>query len=348
MTRVHRRREAPLAKIPIQTPAPARLRVSDPGDLLALVPYLLGFHPTESVVTVFIRSGRVLLTARVDLPPPGHADQLVAELQRVAGQHQVAEVLVIVYSADRSFGRAFLDQMVERLVDVPLSAALFVDGDRWFSTLCSASCCPDEGRPYEVQTHRLAAEAVYAGLAVRSDRAELQSLVTGPAPGAAERLARLAAAVEPDLECLTGQQAARLVGSTVDAVVLEGAQLDEAARLRLALLVTDLPLRDLAWASITRDNARAQLQLWADVVAVAPAPLASAPLCLLGLAAWVSGDGALQNCCAARIEREDPDYSLGGLLAEISARALPPTVWDELVADLRTELGLMPVGEDDH
>ena len=39
------------------------------------------------------------------------------------------------------------------------------------------------------------------------------------------------------------------------------------------------------------------------------------------------------------MEQVDPGYTLGHLLADISERALPPVVWDQLVSDLRTEVG---------
>jgi hypothetical protein len=67
--------------------------------------------------------------------------------------------------------------------------------------------------------------------------------------------------------------------------------------------------------------------------------VAPAPLGLLGMAAWINGNGALLNCCVERLEEIDPGYTLGHLLAEISERALPPSLWDELVGDLRTEVG---------
>jgi Domain of unknown function (DUF4192) len=106
--------------------------------------------------------------------------------------------------------------------------------------------------------------------------------------------------------------------------------------------VTDLHVRDLAWALISADDAEEHVQLWGAVVAKVPPTLAAAPLCLLGLAAWVSGAGALLNCCCERLAEVDPGYSLGRLLREISAQALPPSVWEqlggELQAGLRAEL----------
>jgi|GEM_PF-1793423 len=56
-----------MASDPSQAPAPS-LRLSGPGDLLAAVPYLLGFVPRRSLVVVAIgRDRRVALVARVDL-----------------------------------------------------------------------------------------------------------------------------------------------------------------------------------------------------------------------------------------------------------------------------------------
>ncbi len=66
---------------------------------------------------------------------------------------------------------------------------------------------------------------------------------------------------------------------------------------------------------------------------------ASAPLGLLGAAAWIGGNGALLNCCVERLERDDPGYTLGRLLSDLSDRALPPSLWDELGGDLRRDVG---------
>ena len=52
------------------------VRISDPGEVAAALPHLLGFRPEESVVVVGLggpSGGRVGLTVRADLPPPPHA-----------------------------------------------------------------------------------------------------------------------------------------------------------------------------------------------------------------------------------------------------------------------------------
>ena len=39
-----------------------------------------------------------------------------------------------------------------------------------------------------------------------------------------------------------------------------------------------------------------------------------------------------------RLERDDPGYTLGRLLSDLSERALPPSLWDELAGGLRAEV----------
>ena len=41
------------------------------GDLVAVLPYLLGYHPRDSLVLVCLREGQVCLTACQPLPPGG-------------------------------------------------------------------------------------------------------------------------------------------------------------------------------------------------------------------------------------------------------------------------------------
>jgi hypothetical protein len=77
-----------------------RVRVRDPGELLAALPYLLGFHPRDSLVVIAFDgpSGRrVGLTQRVDLPAPAQVPQVGAVLARnvLLGDPAAAAVLVV-------------------------------------------------------------------------------------------------------------------------------------------------------------------------------------------------------------------------------------------------------------
>ena len=147
-----------------------RLRARGAPDLLAVIPFLLGFHPRESVVTVFVRSGRIILTARLDLPPPEASAAYAEMLRRLIRQHGGDEIVVLGYSAQPEPARAFLSRLLEELPPELVNEALYADGSRWWSMSCDGPCCPAEGTPYAVDSHPLAAEAVLAGKAVRADR----------------------------------------------------------------------------------------------------------------------------------------------------------------------------------
>jgi len=379
--------------------APARLRVRRPADFLAVIPYLVGFHPSESVVAVLCRDGRVLLTARMDLPPPELAGELSWHLRTMSRRHDVDELVLVAYSSDLEGARWLL----ERVVGDPPTAvrdALLVGDGRWWSLTCPAGCCPDEGRLYDLGGHPLAAEAVYAGLSAEGDRSVLARQVGGP-PGAEEpQLLALLDAVRQRTASLPPEAATRLVVETVrrlrtgagpvedadclllavlveDLVVRDVAWVmmtredsDDDLRLwgrvvarapqvvaagplgllgaaawisgngclLLAVLVEDLVVRDVAWVMMTREDSDDDLRLWGRVVARAPQVVAAGPLGLLGAAAWISGNGALQNCCVERLEQIAPSYTLGAVLADISERALPPSAWDDMAEDLRQEV----------
>ena len=63
------------------------LSVSTPADLIALVPYLLGFHPQHSAVVVAVRDHQVVVLARTDLPDPGTDPKTVRpRIKQIAAQ----------------------------------------------------------------------------------------------------------------------------------------------------------------------------------------------------------------------------------------------------------------------
>ena len=77
-----------------QQPATAPTRITSPTDLIAAVPYLLGFTPAESVVVVGLAQRRVAVTIRTDI-----ADGQAA-LTRAMGVafREVDRILLVAYT----------------------------------------------------------------------------------------------------------------------------------------------------------------------------------------------------------------------------------------------------------
>jgi Domain of unknown function (DUF4192) len=280
----------------------------------------------------------VLVTARLDLPPVHLAPQVSEQLLAIASQTEAAGLVLLAYSDDSGPARVLLESQVDPLLPAGLIDALVVTPTRWWSLLCRSGCCPSDGVAYDLAAHPLAAEAVFAGLTAASGRTEIVRRVSGPPEADLAELERVSHTVAAELLGLTRRQAGDRMLALVQRHRDTPGRVSDADCARLAILAADLDVRDLAWAAMDRDRIEDHLRLWGQVVARAIAPWEPAPLCLLGMAAWIAGNGALQNCCADRVLDIDPGYSMGGLLAEINARMLPPSTWDGLAGELRAEL----------
>ena len=204
-------------------------------------------------------------------------------------------------------------------------------------------CCPSEGTPYDLSGHRLCAEAVLAGMSAVVDRAALEAMVAGPASGEVPALEKLAAEAVRNLVGRDLRWRKRRIRDLVTRSLPDPDGMTDVVCAELSALCLDVTVRDVAWAMMNRDEAPAQLALWRRVLARTTDDLSSAPLGLAAISAWISGDGALLNCCIARLEELDPAYGLLTVCQDISRRAVPPSLWDKMSVSMRTDSAL-PVG----
>ena len=73
------------------------IRITDPVDLVKVVPYQLGYHPERSIVLVGLRRKQVGLVQRLDLPTLPRDCSAAAELmsRHLRGDGCTAAVLVV-------------------------------------------------------------------------------------------------------------------------------------------------------------------------------------------------------------------------------------------------------------
>jgi hypothetical protein len=316
--------------------SPPLLRLRSPADLLAAVPYLLGFHPTDSVVLLALRGSRVIFHARLDAPPAG-ADrleraQLADYLAAVTVRQSPTAALLIGYGDEPRIGPA-LAAMRTVLTNngVPVEEMLRVAGGRFWSYMCqSAACCPPAGQPFDISTSRVAAAATFAGCVALPDREALRaSLAPQPGPGLEPEIAR----AEDRLRGLRAagsrrrRSAARVAVREAFERYATGARLDDDELAWLAVLVAYPPARDDAWQRmLLGPSAEEHLTTWRDVVRRVPERYAPAPATLLALGAWRAGDGALAWLAVDRALAADPAYQLAELISQALRSAIPPSV----------------------
>jgi hypothetical protein len=301
---------------PADRPAPRLpLTARTPEDLLAVVPVVLGFDPEDSVAMLTF-GGSETFHARVDIGPPGGADEVVDLLLEPALRHAVARVVFVVYGPDT----LYVGQLVRRLrrdfgrAGIEVVEVLRAHDGRWFAP--GRPGAPADGVPYEIDHHLFRAQAVAEGMVVHGSRAELEAVLQ-PSPAVEE----VAKAVRTAVPSPPGE-IADLVDVRLDAGRFSTLEL---ARVLLGLL--DLRGRDAAWSAISRDVATLHVRLWTDAVQRAPDDLVAAPAAVLAVAAWLAGHGALAWCAVDRCRAADPDNTLAGLVAALLSRAVPPSVW---------------------
>ncbi|GGO04142.1 hypothetical protein GCM10010116_08180 [Microbispora rosea subsp. aerata] len=310
-----------------------KLVLSSPADVLAAVPYLVGFHPADSLVVIGLAGPEVRLTTRWDLPAaPGDLDRLVPLLCR----ESVTAVFVVGYGSGGLVTPAV--DTVTRLLrarGIRVAESLRAEGGRYWSYACgSATCCPAEGTPYDTERSPIAAQAVMHGLVALPDRDSLRRSV-GRRGGAAMREATLR--VMADLRAVWGpggpaadEPAARFVAEGLArvrgaiGVYDAGGRLDDDAAARLGLDLAVIRVRDEAWALI--DDRDAHIALWRDLTRrLEPGHVAPAAS-LLAAAAWHRGECALAGIALERALAADPGYSMALLLREALAHMLSPAL----------------------
>ncbi|MFI0418125.1 DUF4192 domain-containing protein [Spongiactinospora sp. 9N601] len=336
---------------------PPRMLLSSPVDVLAAVPYLIGFHPADSLVVLGLTGSRphseARLTLRWDLPLASDAlDRFVPILFK----EDITHVILLGYGAGPLVTPA-VDQ-VRSLVqgaDIAVAEALRSDGGRYWSYICeAATCCPPEGTPYDVASSQIPALATLRGMVALPDRAALEGSLE-PAEGAARDGMR--EATRSAISDMIGRfRACRNADAFARDLVAEGiarvhtavetygagGRLDDDDAARLCMALSIVRVRDEAWTSMVADGLRAHLALWHDLVRrVEPRflpPVAS----LLGMAAWHHGDCALADMALNRALAADPGYSMAVLLSQALSHMLPPDRLGERMprpADLDQAMG---------
>lgn len=328
---------------------PVTLTARNPADLLAAVPCVLGFRPEDSVVLLTFGPPGSSFHARVDLP---RTDEDVAEvstlLREAARRNAVTRLALVGYSESPDAG----DVLVRLAADFVADGCEVIDvlragADRWFPVLPGRPA-RHSGVPYDPAVHPFAAQSVLAGRVTHDSREELAATLTADAAGT-ERVASCVAELRrrPSAQVQRAAEAA-WVRATVSRHVRRREPFSDRDAARLLLAIGDVGVRDVAWSTMTGENAHDQADLWRDVVRRSPIAVLAPAATLLAFAAWLAGQGALAWCALDRCAEADAGYNMARLVAQMLTGAMPPSTWepfgDELLHALRDPGSFDPGG----
>ncbi|GAA2934108.1 DUF4192 domain-containing protein [Kitasatospora cinereorecta] len=190
-----------------------QITLRGPAELADALPYLMGFHPNDSVVMVALHGGRGRFGGRLRLgipPSPTEwapvADQLAQCLISGSERRESRPDAIVVFlcqdPAEGENGHQTMERLrplAQRLrtacgaLDVPVLEALCISDGRYWSYCCpDERCCPAEGNPLALPgTTVMAAAAAYAGIQVRGSLRDMEARLTpwGASAGAEQERA---------------------------------------------------------------------------------------------------------------------------------------------------------------
>lgn len=344
-------------------PGISRATLSKPADLIASLPYLLGFRPDDSLVLLGHRvpGTTIGLMLRADLPPRElQAQQADALIPRFADhEHNGVTAVLVGGSADEN-GPPYREFAAE------LERGLARHNLRLFHALWTAEIEP--GAPWscyrdpdcrgvlpDPQETVIAAATTEAGFVVFRSREELAAVLEPRSPEAIARRADLLASC-PEPLCSPGMSHSDVldaaVGELRDAFLRQrrgAGPPDDDQAVRLAHALTFNPVRDACLAlavpphtSLTREAE----EVWLTLVRELPPPHRAEAALHLGYTALMRGEGALAGMALANAVEADPAHVVAQLLQAAWNIGTDPAKLTGL-ADLSTavDLGLSPPPE---
>lgn len=320
------------------------MTLRSPAELIAAVPYMLGFHPHDSLVVVAFRERRVLMAARHDRPPPEHRAAMLAHTADVVRRQSPTGVTLIGYGPPAEMDvLVVLAATAMREAGVRVLDAIRVHDGQFASYLCDKpGCCPS---PVPPPDSAVAAAATYAGQVAQPDRA---AVVARVAPVDGPHRERMVAATER-----AEQRIAELFGDgrTIRASVRRAgrrAVRDAERRYRagrpgtddeiawLGLTLTETTVRDYAWERIGTEPWH--LTLWTDVLRRVEPGYVPAPAGLAAWAAWRAGEGALAWAAVDRGQAHDPEYRMVNLIEQLLRTGTSPAAFDDFRSPAAVEV----------
>src|SRR6266567_1958432 len=271
--------------------------LGDPGELLAAIPHLLGFHPTNSLVVLTLTGNpdhTTLDTAlRADLVPPDEHTNLATHLVDLLTRQQVDRVILAVISgptAGEPPRRELINLVGAALAEVNIAVvhalwtAATQRGQPWR--------CYDEpdcrGTVTDPDTSPVAAAAVLAGRRTYASRAALADQLTPDDDQTLARRARLLAAGRtPRLDTDAAQRAATLVRWAITATAQGQPPCTDTEIALLAACLSDPQVSEQCLVFCDGRHAEAAEQLWWVLTRATPVPYRAEPAILLAVSGYL-------------------------------------------------------------
>jgi hypothetical protein len=313
------------------------------NDLITAIPFLIGFHPTDSIVLISVKDDAIGLAMRIDLPTQLESDQIDLLAHHFLQEESEAALLVAYMPESRDDGDSVLISLGAGLIrnGVDIQESIVVQSGRYRSIICrDLTCCPSAGKVVpEIEKSEIAAEHVVAGIPMPYD--DISQLIETLS---ADPLA-LTLSWASDVSTFAFEEGdPTVIELRRDGVETMDLLLDEyrmgygaTNRLLVARMIgrmNDLQVRDYALGAHTEDTYDLYFTMWRELLRFAPPGYVAPIACIVAAMAYEGGDGALAQRALDRALEDDEQYPLAALLRRVFNAGWPP----ESFASMRREL----------
>ncbi len=316
-------------------------------DLITAVPFLLGFHPTESIVLISVKADSIGLAMRIDLPPSLDGDAIELLAHHFLRDEAEAALLIAYLPDGREDGDSLLISLGAGLIrsGVEIQESIVVQGGRYRSIICrDEACCPSTGKSLPaIESSHIAAEHVMAGIPM--PYANISELV--------DSLAADTSSFDPDWSeqvntFYISDDAEEITELRRDGVETMDLLLDEfrmghgaSEKLLAARMIgrmSDVQVRDYALGVHDEDSYDLYFTMWRELLRMAPRGFVAPIACIVAAMAYEGGDGALAQKALDRAIGDDDRYPLAGLLRRVFNAGWPPHSFAEMRAELHPKV----------
>jgi hypothetical protein len=347
--------------------------IKSPHDLLHAIPFLVGYHPSNSIVFISLRNDEVGFAMRID-----YADTWNTHLLTSICTHLLREssdsLFVVFYPDNQPEGDSegkvesdcfltainecihLLTELKVHFHDTQLSIteAIAVYNGRWRSLICSdVNCCPQSGTTLEnIETSRIAAEQVFNGNAMPLDSRE-QMLATLAYRSDSEQAIEIARKLKSAPELREDDEVWRTgaVANFLDQLeqfMVDGrvGLFDSGELARFIADVQDLTIRDYCFGLPLSVSPQTLLRLWNFLLTITPPGYRAPFATLFADIAYESGNGALAMCALDIADEDNPTYAMSSLLRRAFSSGWPPEAFSAMRNELHPQVCMSIFGKE--
>ena len=321
--------------------------LTSPHDLLAAIPFLIGYHPQDSLVLVALKDEAVGMAMRVDMPVGVSAegyDLLASHFLRDGADGAFIVAYVEAGAVDPENVLINTSAALVR-AGIDIKESLIVRNNRFRSMICSdPTCCPPEGSAIpDLGSSRIAAEHVIAGHPMPFENVDglVQSIAALPSSfesvWADEVQAFWVSSDSEEIQELQRDGATAIIDLVGEYREGRGAE-DRELAARVIGRLSDIQVRDFALGSHTDESADYYWAMWRDLLRIAPRGFVAPIACLFAAMAYERGEGALAHKGLDRGLGDDDQYSLAHLLRRVFTAGWPPQSFSAMRIELHPKV----------